>query len=364
MAGTDPAHSASPDQAQAEELERRLRALGIDADTVRRAAQSGRLLQVAAERVLRDDARHSAEEIAGASGLDAAIFLAHMEALGRPRARPDETAFGEDDLEAARRIQAFRQMGLPDDRLLEQARIFRPALHHVAEAVLELVVDTALAEARSESELAVAMAELAEGLAPLAEPLLGYVLRLYVRQGLRQIVVGDAALEAGRLPQTQEVTVCFADLTGFTELGEASDPAELTRVTNRFAELAVGATGSEVRLVKLLGDAAMLVSPDTGAVLEAARKLVEAAIRESGDFPRVHAGLAHGPAVPRGGDWYGSTVNRASRIAGVAGADQVVADRPVRDAAGGGWRALGHRELKGLRGAVELFVLEPARPGS
>ena len=342
-------------------LHRRLEALGVDAAAIDRAAAEGQLVRLAAERVLGDDARLTAEEIAVTSGLDAEIFLAHMAALGRPRAAPDERAFSEDDLEAARRIQTFRDLGLPDEGLLDQARIFRPALHHIAEAMLALIIETALRDVRSETEFAVALAELAEGLAPLGEPLLGYVLRIYVRQGLRQAVVREGDLAAGHLPHTEEVTVCFADLAGFTELGEDDDPRRITRITDRFTELAVAASGSRVRLVKMLGDAAMLVARDTEAVLDTSIELVEEAAREGGDFPPVHAGLARGAAVPRGGDWYGSPVNRASRITGVARAGEVVADTGVQAVTSDRpWHVLGEHQLKGVADSVTLFALRPA----
>ena len=73
-----------------------------------------------------------------------------------------------------------------------------------------------------------------------------------------------------------------------------------------------------MRLVKLIGDAAMLVGPEPGAVLDAALDLVGAAAEEGEDFPLLRAGVASGQAIPRGGDWYGRPVNLASRITAIA----------------------------------------------
>ncbi len=342
------------------DLARRLEALGFDAGVVGRAAEHGELAQLAVERVLADERRFTAGEIAERSGLEAEEFVAHMTALGRPRPGLDERAFGDEDLEAARRIAAFAALGLPRERLLEQARVFRPALGHVAEAVLELVAETALLQTQDETEFAVALAELAEGLAPFAEPLLGYVLRLQLRQGLRDLVVQEAELAAGRLPDTRTVTVCFADLTGFTEFGERATPGELSSLTERFGELAVAAAGAEVRLVKMLGDAAMFVAPDTDAVLGAALTLVETAAAEGAGFPAVHAGVARGSAVARAGDWYGAPVNRASRLTGVARPGQVVADSATRAAASRWrWSELGERPLKGVGEPVAVHLAHP-----
>lgn len=345
------------------DLSQRLEALGLDAEVVRGAAKRGELLQLAVEQVLSDDRRYTAAEVAERSGLDAEEFLAHMAALGRPRPEEDERLFGEEDVEGARRITAFAALGLPRERLLEQARVFRPGLGHIAEAILELMAETALQSAEDETEFAVTLAELADGLAPFAEPLLGYVLRLQLRQGLRHMAVREVELATGRLAETRTVTVCFADLTGFTEFGERAGADELAQLTDRFGELAVAAAGSEVRLVKMLGDAAMLAAPDSDAVLHAAAGLVEAAAEDE-RLPAVHAGVARGAAIARAGDWYGPPVNRASRLTGAAGAGEVVADAATREASGGGWdwEPLGEVALKGFAEPVAAHRLRRA-PG-
>ena len=49
-----------------------------------------------------------------------------------------------------------------------------------------------------------------------------------------------------------------------------------------------------VRLVKTIGDAAMLVSTEAEAMVEAALRLVEAAEEEGEEFPRLRAGIARG----------------------------------------------------------------------
>ena len=58
------------------------------------------------------------------------------------------------------------------------------------------------------------------------------------------------------------MTVAFADLVGFTRLGEELPPAGLERVAARLTELAQSVTDAPVRLVKSIGDAVMLASPD------------------------------------------------------------------------------------------------------
>ena len=89
-------------------------------------------------------------------------------------------------------------------------------------------------------------------------------------------------------------------------------------MTGRLGELAAAVVEPPVRLVKMIGDAAMVVGPEPGPVVEAALALVEAAENEGEDFPLLRAGVASGQALARAGDWYGRPVNLASRITAIA----------------------------------------------
>jgi adenylate cyclase len=113
-----------------------------------------------------------------------------------------------------------------------------------------------------------------------------------------------------------------------------------------------------VRLVKTIGDAAMLVSPDAEPLLGAALDLVDAGDAAGEGFPRLRAGVAHGDALLRGGDWYGRPVNLASRITGFARAGSVVAAKEVRERAAGeayAWSFAGRRRFRGVSGEVTVF---------
>jgi len=111
---------------------------------------------------------------------------------------------------------------------------------------------------------------------------------------------------------------------------------------------------SPVRLVKTIGDAAMLVSGDPDALIEAALTLVEAADEEGEGFPPMHAGIAYGEAFSRGGDWYGRPVNLAARITDFAKPSSVLVSNELKDAAQGDydWSRAGMREFKGIKGKV------------
>jgi adenylate cyclase len=105
----------------------------------------------------------------------------------------------------------------------------------------------------------------------------------------------------------------------------------------------------------------MLVSADTQALIDAVLALVAATEAEGDDFPDLRAGIATGPALSRGGDWYGHTVNLAARITGAARPGTVLATRDARVAAGDafGWSFIGERRMKGIGKPVRLFRVRP-----
>ncbi len=120
-----------------------------------------------------------------------------------------------------------------------------------------------------------------------------------------------------------------------------------------------------MRLVKTIGDAAMLVSNEAGPLGHAALRLVEAADDEGEEFPMLRVGVAHGPAVGRGGDFYGAPVNLASRITGVARPGSVLADEHAKEALGEdfAYSFAGERRLKGI-GAREALPRSQGAAGA
>jgi adenylate cyclase len=187
-----------------------------------------------------------------------------------------------------------------------------------------------------------------------------------MREQLRNDMIAAAELESGHLDGTREVAVCFADLVGFTMLGQQIGAEDLGDVATRFRSIAADAVHQPVSLIKMIGDAAMLVSPDASSLLDAALTLVESVEAEQPAFPALRAGVAMGEALNRWGDWYGSPVNVASRVTGVARPSSVLATSEVRDAAGEGfaWSFAGRRRLKGLESGTSLYRCRRAEQAS
>jgi adenylate cyclase len=349
------------------ELLRELEEEGMSLEELRRAVDEGRLVLLPVERVLAGStARYTREELAERSGVPVEFLQSQWRALGMPDPEEGERAFGESDLEAARRVKVLRdELGIPDDELLQVTRVIGLNMSQLAAASRGLGQRVFSHPGDTELEVADRFATIVRGLGPLLTPTLEYVLQLHLREQIRNDVFGDREISEG-VESGREIAVAFADLVGFTKLGERLDPAELGELTDRLGELASDVARGPVRLVKLIGDAAMLSATDPAELLEAALALVAASEDEGEGFPLLRAGTAYGRAVARAGDHYGRPVNLASRITAVARPGSVLCDETMREAVGDEgfrWSFAGARHLKGIRGEVKLFRARRAEDG-
>jgi adenylate cyclase len=334
---------------------------GIGLEDLRDAATDDRLVILSAEHWLSEEPRYSAREIAAKVEIPLDFYLALRRAQGLAGADPDERAYGDDDLEAAQTMATFYALRLDRDAMLEVSRVLGRGFAQAADAVGDLFRETFIKGGVSEEELGLRNAQAAREWIPQMAPIFQYLLKQHVRERLRHQAVSRAMLEAGEVPGAQDVAISFADMAAFTRLGERMQPEDVGSIAGRLGELASECAAPPVRLVKTIGDAAMLVSPDAAALLRATLDLVEAA-SEAPDFPELHAGAAYGPALNRSGDWYGRTVNIASRITELAEPGSVVATRELCDATEGmcAWSPIGPQGLKGIDGKVEIFLADPA----
>jgi adenylate cyclase len=154
-------------------------------------------------------------------------------------------------------------LGLSEDEVLGMARILGRTSAVIAEGLLELVAETAARGGAGEHGLGLRWAELAQGLMPAIGPLLANVVGLHMRHLVKGEVIERTAGLPGVLPDTREVTVSFADLVGYARLGESFAVEDVGHLANGFADVASDVAVAPVRLVKLIGDAAMLISYET-----------------------------------------------------------------------------------------------------
>jgi adenylate cyclase len=192
-------------------------------------------------------------------------------------------------------------------------------------------------------------------------PVIGYVLRVHLREQIRTDVLRRAEIDAGRFENARRMYVCFADLVGFTRMGERADLGAVRDAGRRLTEMATRCAAPPVRLVKMIGDAAMLISPEPEPLVRAALNLVESADELGDEMLPLRAGIACGDAIPHSGDWYGAPVNLASRITDVARPSSVLVATPVRDELPDAfsWSSAGTRRFKGVSSQVSLHRVRP-----
>jgi adenylate cyclase len=330
---------------------------GVPLSELRRTTTAGTLLFLPADRAIVGTARYTAAEVAELSGVDLEFLMAARRAMGLPIAEPTEAVYTEAELESSRMNHIARDAGISDEEILELLRVLGRGLAQAAETLRSLPLKLVLRPGISERELASQYAQAVAVLYPLLDPLLSNLLALHLRHATQSEVISALERSGGRLPGSREVAVCFADLVGFTRLGEEVPPDELGRLAVRLEALATDVAHPPVRLVKTIGDAAMLASAEPEPVLDAALNLIDAADAEGEDFPQLRAGVALGQALPRAGDWFGRPVNLASRITSIARPGSLLAEQEVRESAPDSyrWSFAGERRLRGIRDPVALF---------
>lgn len=343
----------------------RLREAGLTQRHIDEAEAEGRLPTLAVEVALGGQGQHTLTAVAKSAGIDPKFLREVMQAAGRPNPGPRERVFTDEDKELAKLLSLFVKAGLPRAELLEVTRVLSHGMAQTADAVRGMVGNALLHPGDSEQIVGLRYAQAVDQLGPLVPTLLAYQFRAQLRDGIRRELVTEAERESGSLAGTRDVAVAFADLVDYTSLGEKLAPEDLGAVASRLSQLSFKAVRRPVQVVKLIGDAAMFVSPDADALVSALTRLVTAVQAEGKEFPHLRVGGSFGPATARSGDWFGKTVNVASRVTGLAKPGQVVVTEALADAAAAHEfkRRKRKRALKGVDGRVRLFDLVDAPAG-
>ncbi|HXA89368.1 MAG TPA: adenylate cyclase regulatory domain-containing protein [Mycobacterium sp.] len=333
-----------------------LLARGFDVEQIR--SEFSPMLLPAIRMIGDDGTLVSPREISESSGVSLELLQRLHRAVGLVRAEnPDARLLSRADAESVLEAARLVDLGLDPEQVVLIVRLLMDGLTGAAVTMRQAALHASLHPGATELELAQAIEVLAHGADPVLGPMVDALLRLALRHSVETEAINAVERSAGTLPGAREVAVAFADLVGFTQLGEQMPPEDLGLVAFRLADLAHEVVASPVQFVKTIGDAVMLVCSDPLKLLRTVLDLVDAAAAD--DFPRLRVGLAFGHAINRAGDWYGSPVNLASRVTGAAPASTVrvteAARKAIGDPAGIEWSAPEARHLKGIRGDVLLY---------
>jgi adenylate cyclase len=346
--------------------------MGAIADLIRAGRLSFAFMEAAPYHRFAVPSARTLRQVGQDTGIPLEALRETLESMGFAWTSADDP-IRQDELEVLPLIQLAISSGLLDPVWLRRVgRAYAEGMRLVAnvenEAYAARFEEPLLASGLGQRQAMERASEIAGDFIPLADRALMAVYRrqqelIWTEHQVENI---EAALEeAGAIPRPDRVpAMCFLDLTGYTLLTEERGDqaaAELAATLAVLVErLARGRGGTPV---KWLGDGVMLHYRQPAGAVESALAMVRR-VPEAG-LPQAHVGVAAGPVVVQGGDYFGRTVNLAARVAARAQAGQVlvtaaVAQAPAPD--GVTYRDLGELRLKGFTAPVQVLEARPARP--
>jgi adenylate cyclase len=311
-------------------------------------------------------------DIAGEIGIPLEGLERIYVAFGLPRPEPDERV-REEDLEAIQLLPALFAAGLDETDVLRMARVWGDSARRVAQYLPHYFHTTVEPRFRDQGmrdneafEAAIRQVGLRTGRS--GENLLGWLFRRHseVFMNVHQFEHVEAALDEAGIRERTAVRpegIAFADLSGYTTLTEQGGDEVAVEMALLLAQL-VGEAAARHRgmTVKLLGDGALLHFADPGDAVRASLDIVDEA--PAWGLPPAHVGVNAGPLLFDQGDYFGRTINVASRIVGLAKPGQVlVGEAFVGTVPEAGFRLaeVGTFEVKGVANPIRIF--EATRDG-
>lgn len=331
---------------------------GTSIEQMLRSASYGALSSAAGDALIRPGAPITLTALAERVGLPESRVLEILRAAGASPAVGENQTFVESDVETFALFKAAAGL-FSSDAVLEITRVMGNAMARVAEAAITLFqvnIEAPLAESEA-GEITFAEANLAgvRSLDLLPRALNG-LFRLHVETAIRR---SRHAYNRENPFGSRRLAVGFIDLVGFTPLAQHLDDQQLTDLIEDFERRANDVvTQFDGRVVKHIGDEVMFIAVGADAACHIALAAADA-FRGSGVEP--HGGLAIGPLLTRGGDFYGPIVNLASRVGDIAIPGEILVTEDVM--LGGAedpeltFEAAGRRMLKGFSEPIPLWSL-------
>ncbi|MBJ7459456.1 MAG: hypothetical protein JHD02_09745 [Thermoleophilaceae bacterium] len=328
----------------------------VEPDEVLLAHAEQRLFLLPVERALGGVPKFNAAEVAERSGVDLSLFLELRRSLGLVDPNTEQKTYSDFDVKTMKSVRANLEMGMSEESVREINRVLGGALSQLAVVVERQFLATYLDPTLDEAEMAKRYAAITRATTPEFAFVLQHLFNLHMRDQLRADILGnEAAIDF--LSDTRPIAVCFADLVGFTSLGEQIPAEELGAIAERLSAMAFELVAPPVRLIKSIGDAVMLIAPEPSILLDTALALMAAVEREGEGFPQLSVGLAYGEALDRAGDVYGPPVNLASRLSDVARPGAVLTTAEVKESFADDydWTNVGRRRFKGISQPVSIY---------
>ena len=275
--------------------------------------------------LLAGDGQYTRWEVAERAGIGADEARRLWRALGFPKVDDDQRIFTDADVAALSDAAGLVTADIVDsDALVELARPLGNLMSRLAAAQTSFVSE--VVGARLAAGLDPQDPQLPDRLAAQAiittRELLPVLERATLYAWRRHLAaeIGRALVPVGpdTHVETRLAAVGFIDIAGYTRLSRNLDLTELARLLDGFETAVLDRVVEHGgRVIKNLGDEILFVVDDPVSAAEATLQLMDdSAANEA--LPPMHAGLAFGSVLFRGGDVYGPVVNVAARLSSLA----------------------------------------------
>jgi adenylate cyclase len=347
----------------------RLEAAGIPLDLLADALRTGDLtlafMDDTAYGVFSSLTSETFEGLSERTGIPMSLLAVVREATGSAAPAPGDRV-REDEMAIVPLLEHQIAHGYRPFILERNVRVAGDSLRRIAETSGDAwnseVTEPLFAKGVRGSQIREALNEVSSGMTDLDERALIAIYRGQQNHVFMANILGAfeamLAKTGRRVMVERHPAMCFLDITGYTHLTQERGDvaaADLASTLARLVERTSVQHGG--RAIKWLGDGVMLYFKDPGPGVEAALEMV-AGVAHAG-LPPAHVGLHAGPVVFQEGDYYGQTVNVASRIAEYARPGEVLVSHEVvaaADGAGATFHEIGPVELKGVSGAMRLYA--------
>jgi class 3 adenylate cyclase len=340
------------------------------AAAVRRGALSFAFLDVSAFDRFAGLSEVTFREISDKTRIPIDLLMVAREAFGLSEPGPQDYV-REGELSVIETVERQLSYGFKPIVIERWLRVYADSLRRIAETEADWyrteVVVPFYEAGLTEAEMLDAQGEFGSAMAPLTEQALLGIYRgqqeyVWTKSAVETI---EAALaEVGLLERLHRPpAVSFLDLSGYTRLTDEKGDEAAAELAGKLRALVRRSSqehGGES--VKWLGDGVMLYFPDPGNGVLASLEMVRRAAEEN--LPPARVGIHAGPVVFQEGDYYGRTVNIASRIADYARPGEVVVSQDVVEAAPDdmfSFTEIGPVALKGVNDELVLHTADRSR---
>jgi adenylate cyclase len=339
----------------------RMRERGHSLAEIEAATKEGRLAFGFLEDLLPSEPhRMTIRDAARETGLDEALVARLISGLGLSPERTDSVT--DDELQLLRYVAAVLEAGFPLVALLQLVRVYSQAMAQIADAEVRLfhlyVHEPLMRSGAAGMETGEQMHAISREVLPLAGPVLDSIHQRYLQHFVEQDVVGHMEADLGGTPidlGRMRVAIAFADLAGYTRLTEEEGEMTAVDAVERFVEAVELTLPEEARVIKTIGDEAMIVGPDPAALTDWAVGFQRLQVER----PRPRIAIHYGVALYRDGDYYGREVNIAARVAARSAGGEVLVTRPVVDYSKAPhleFQRIAEVTLKGFSDPTEIFL--------